>query len=133
MKEEKREKNLFFEVLLLYKQTLFPKTFFMSFRQFVQSFFWLYKLSLFSFFLMMSFRQLIQSFIGFISSLCYFVGNGRVQLFLLNFFAVFRNSMNVIANAKKLFKFFVIDGKGGGYPRDTLKWAKGGTHLRAID
>jgi hypothetical protein len=41
------------------------------------------------------------------------VGNGRVQLFLLNFFAVFRNSMNVIANVKKLFKFFVIDGKGG--------------------
>ncbi len=44
--------------------------------------------------------------------------------------------MNVIVNVKKLFKFFVIDGKkggGGGYPRDTLKWAKGGTHLRAID
>ena len=85
---------------------------------------------------MMSFRQLIQSFIGFISSLCCFVGNGRVQLFLLNFFAVFRNSMNVIANVKKLFKFFVIDGKrgvGGVYPRDTLKCGGGGTHLRAIN
>jgi hypothetical protein len=40
------------------------------------------------------------------------VGNGRVQLFLLNFFAVFRNSMNVIANVIELLGFFVIDGKG---------------------
>jgi hypothetical protein len=83
---------------------------------------------------MMSFRQLIQSRIGFISFLCFFLWETGGFNFLLNFFAVFRNSMNVIANVKKLFKFFVIDGKGGcGYPRDTLKWAKGGTHLRAID
>ena len=42
-------------------------------------------------------------------------GKGGGFNFLLNFFAVVRNSMNsmnVIANVKKLFEFFVIDGKG---------------------
>jgi hypothetical protein len=82
----------------------------------------------------MSFRQLIQSCIGFISFLCFIGGKREGSTFCKTFFAVFRNSMNVIANAKKLFEFFVIDGKGEGrYPRDTLKCKKGGTHLRAID
>jgi hypothetical protein len=53
---------------------------------------------------------------------------------LLNFFAVFRNSMNIIANVKKLFGFFVIDGRkgvrGGVYPRDTLKWGGVGPETR---
>ena len=49
---------------------------------------------------------------------------------MLNFFAVFRNSMNVIANVKKLVGFFVIDGKREGrggcvYPRDTSKCREG--------
>ena len=58
------------------------------------------------------------------------MGNGRVQLFVKLFFAVFRNSMNVIANVKKLFGFFVIDGKREGrYPRDTLKCRGGGYSL----
>jgi hypothetical protein len=50
--------------------------------------------------------------------------------FLLNFFAVFRNSMNVIANVKKFFRFFVIDGKkkgrGGGCIRAILENVGGG-------
>ncbi len=83
---------------------------------------------------MMSFRQLIQSFIGFISFLCFIGGKREGSTFLLNFLAVFRNSMNVIANVKKLLRFFVIDGKEGGrYPRDSLKFRGGVTHLRAIN
>ncbi len=66
----------------------------------------------------MSFRQLIQSLVGFISTLCFF---GKREGSMLNFWAVFRNSMNVITNVKKLLGFFVIDGEEGGrYPRDTL-------------
>ena len=87
MKEEKEKKSFFLEVCCFISRLYFRRLF-------------------------VSLLYLIQSIVGFISSLCYFVGNGRVQLFLLNFFAVFRNSMNVIANVKKLFKFFVIDGKG---------------------
>ncbi len=41
--------------------------------------------------------------------------------------------MNVIVNVKKLFKFFVIDGKGGWVSARYFKMGEGGTHLRAID
>jgi hypothetical protein len=46
--------------------------------------------------------------------------------------------MNVIANVKKLFEFFVIDGKrggvgGGGVSARYLKMWGGGTHFRAIN
>ena len=84
---------------------------------------------------MVSFRQLIQSFIGFISSLCYFLGNGRVQLFLLDFFLLFLETVWTLLQTLKsyLSSSSLTEKGGGGYPRDTLKWAKGGTHLRAID
>ena len=85
---------------------------------FLKSFFLLYKQTFFENFLCF-FRQFIQSFVGFISCLCFllkkknvFMGNGRVLAFDKLFLAVVRNSMNVIANVKKLFEFFVIDGKG---------------------
>ncbi len=77
----------------------------------------------------MSFRQLIQSRIGFISLLCFFLWETGGFNFFVKLFAVFRNSMNVIANVKKFFRFFVIDGKGGVgggvYPRDTSKCGEG--------
>ncbi len=75
---------------------------------------------------MVSFRQLIQSLVGFISALCFREKGGFIFLPLLSFLAVFRNSMNVIANVIELLGFFVIDGKEGGrYPRDTLKCKRG--------
>ncbi len=42
----------------------------------------------------------------------FFLGNGRV-LALDKLLAVFRNSINVITNVKKLSGFLVIDGKEG--------------------
>jgi hypothetical protein len=52
---------------------------------------------------------------------------------ILKFLAVFRNSMNVITNVKKLWGFFVIDGKEGvGLRAIFKKYKRGVTHLHAM-
>ena len=109
----KGKKNLFFEVLCFISRLYFSKTFYV-FQTIYSEFCWLYKLSLFLFFQKKNdIFQTINSELYWLYklSLFYWWETGGFN-FLLNFFAVFRNSMNVIANVKKLFGFFVIDGKG---------------------
>ena len=83
----------------------------MSFRQFIQSCFFCF-ISCLCLFFSDVFQTINSEFYWLYKLSLLFCGKREGSTFLLNFFAVFRNSMNVIANVKKLFGFFVIDGKG---------------------